>query len=189
MLYHYARTVPSQQLSFACYENDVFIGVICYGGGANNNLAKSLNLHQGQIMELVRVALNGKQVAPTSKFVALSMKLIKKYKPLVKALVSYADTAQNHVGTIYQATNWIYTGESIAERHVDPETGKAVHSRSLHSKYGTVKGFTRVKDKAKLRYIYCFDKDMRRELEVKALPYQRREHGLVPMSPHQEEQE
>jgi hypothetical protein len=182
---HYARTVPSVQVAFSCYENDHFVGVICFGGGANNNLGKKYGLVQGQLMELVRVAL-GKHEQPTSQYVALAIKLLHKRKPLVKLLVSYADTKQGHKGIIYQATNWLYMGQSYAESAIDPETGEIKHTRSLHSKYGSIKGFTRVKDKPKHIYLFPFDKAMRTELESKAIGFQSIESGAVPTSSHQE---
>ena len=63
-------------------------------------------------MELVRVALNGKQ-EKTGSAVAKSLWLLKKKAPVVRLVVSYADSEQGHSGIIYQATNWIYTGFSI----------------------------------------------------------------------------
>lgn len=172
LYFHYAKTIPSCQLGFSCFDNLTFLGVILYGGGANNNLAKKYGLLQGQIMELVRVALNGKQEFPTSKYVALSIKLLHKHKPLVKMLISYADTKQGHKGIIYQATNWIHDGMVDSESAVDPKTGEVKHTRSLHSKYGSIKGFKRVKDMPKHRYIYPFDENLRRELESKAPHFQ-----------------
>jgi len=186
MFLHYAKTIPSVQVAFACYEDDDFVGVVCFGGGANNNLSKKYGLVQGQLMELVRVAL-GKHEAPTSKFVALSIRLLKKRKPLVKLLVSYADTKQGHKGIIYQATNWLYMGQSFAESAIDPETGEIKHTRSLHSKYGSIKGFKRVKDKPKHIYLYPYSKSMRTELESKAVSFHDTESGAIPTSPHQKE--
>lgn len=186
MFFHYAKTVPSVSVAFACYEDDVFIGTVCFGVGANNNLGKKYGLVQGQLMELVRVALNGTQKAPTSQYVALAMKLLHKRKPLLKLLVSYADTKQGHKGIIYQATNWLYMGKSYAESAIDPETGEVKHTRSLHSKYGSIKGFERVKDKPKHTYVYAYEKTMRQELESKAVPFQDTESGAVPTLTHQE---
>jgi hypothetical protein len=188
MFLHYAKTVPSVQVAFACYEDDVFKGVVCYGGGANNNLGKKYGLVQGQLMELVRVALvaQSQRHYQTSKYVALSMRLLQKKKSLLKLLVSYADTKQGHKGGIYQATNWLYMGKSYAESAIDPETGEIKHTRSLHSKYGSIKGFERVKDKPKHIYVYSFDKTMRQELESKAVSFHDTESGAVPTLTHQE---
>lgn len=37
-------------------------------------------------------------------------------------LVSFADTAVGHVGYIYQATNWLYTGLSLAQKYYRVKT-------------------------------------------------------------------
>ena len=55
-------------------------------------------------------------------------------KPL--AVISYADSGAGHVGYIYQATNWHYTG--ISKGH--PEytiDGKVYHEKNVYNKFGT----------------------------------------------------
>ena len=54
----------------------------------------------------------------------------------IKFLVSYADPSEGHVGTIYQATGWLYTGLSQATPKYDLGGGKVHHSRSLGQAYG-----------------------------------------------------
>ena len=112
-------------------------------GRATPNQIRYTGLFNGQVLELVRVALNGKQNTPTSKFVAVSMRLLKKQKPMLKMLVSYADiTNQNHKGVIYQATNWLYDGISRTGKDayyiVD---GKLIHGRSMRARYGSKDNF------------------------------------------------
>jgi hypothetical protein len=59
--FHYSKSIPTIQYAYNVYINqNEWCGVIIYGGGANNNLAKSFNLHNGEVLELERVALNGK---------------------------------------------------------------------------------------------------------------------------------
>ncbi len=98
----------------------------------------------------------------------------------LKFLVSYADPSQGHVGTIYQATNWIYTGLSEATPLYDIGDGVARHSRSLSHAYGShsVKHFKRhgvdvqlVPQVRKHRYVYFFDRALRQRLNVPELPY------------------
>ncbi len=60
--------------------------------------------------ELVRVALAGGREHPTSKCLAISLKILKRHCPGLKVIVSYADTKEGHLGTIYQATNWLFVG-------------------------------------------------------------------------------
>jgi hypothetical protein len=47
-----------------------------------------------------------------SKFIGWCLRQLKKEYPNI-ILVSYADGGHNHVGHVYQATNWIYTSESM----------------------------------------------------------------------------
>lgn len=165
--YHYAKSVPSVQVAFSCYEDDVFLGVIAYGVGSNNNIVKSFGLYNGQILELVRVALNGKQKAPTSKFLATSIRLLKKQKPMLKMLVSYADiTNQNHKGVIYKATNWLYDG--ISKTNKDAYyvlNGKLIHGRSMRARYGKKENFPPetldAPTQEKHRFLYFYDNELK----------------------------
>lgn len=134
MKFHYAKRVPLTNLAYNVYENNIWCGVIVYGFGANLHMASNFKKWNGQVLELVRVALNGKQTT-TSQCVALSLKLLKKYAPCVDLIVSYADMNENHKGTIYQATNWIYSG--LVNKNVKGNFiihGKSMHPRSVGSK-------------------------------------------------------
>lgn len=110
--FHYAKSVPANPIGYNIYNaSNEWCGVILYAVGANYQIGSEYDLPIGRVLELVRVALNGKQEC-TSQALALSLKQLKKDRPLVELIVSYADCDQNHLGTIYQATNWIYVGEN-----------------------------------------------------------------------------
>lgn len=182
MNYHYSKSVPLVQSAFSVFNaKGEWCGVICYSIGANNNISKPYNLTQGQVCELVRVALNGKQES-TSKAVAISLKLLSKANPLVKLVVSYADEAQGHTGTIYQATNWHFTGDSFDSKIVID--GKAIHKKTVHSNYGTnnvsklnERGYKAeyVADAAKHKYIYPLDKTLIPMCKALSKPYPKKE--------------
>lgn len=191
MTYHYAKTVPSAAVSFACFEDDKFVGCIVYGSGTNNNLGTQYGLKAGQIYELVRVALNQTaHVQPTTQYIAISLRLMKKVKPLTKMIVSYADIGmQGHEGIIYKAGNWLYVGDIKHEWLL--VNGELVHPRVANKRWGSLKnisgGYSYTKGYIKKKFIYCYDKNMRRELERKALPFHGKESGAVPTSTHQKE--
>jgi hypothetical protein len=165
--FHYAQAVPNVGLAYNVFNNkNEWCGVICYGIGATNNIAEPYKLKQGEVIELVRMALNGKQES-TTKAMSISLRLLKKNAPNVKLIVSYADSEQNHFGTIYQATNWFYTGYSTDTNLI--VNGERKHRRTLGSKYGTCsavelrkKGFNVevLKTKPKWKYIYPVDKSL-----------------------------
>jgi hypothetical protein len=59
---------------------------------------------------------------------ARSIRMIKKDGRFV-SLVTYADEAQGHVGTVYKAANWEYVGVTGPyPKWIDPTTGRQVAS-------------------------------------------------------------
>ena len=104
----------------------------------------------------------------------------------VKFLVAYADPAEGvrHLGTIYQAAGWLYTGLSEAMPLYDIGDGVRRHSRSLSHAYGThsVKHFKNhgiavqvIPQQPKHRYIRFLDLSWRPRLRVPELPYPKKE--------------
>lgn len=168
MNWHYSKSIPAQQMSFSVFENGQWCGVVCYGVGANKNINKPFGLASGEAVELLRVALNGKQ-SSTSKAVSLSLKLLKQFAPLVRLIVSYADEAQGHKGIIYQATNWYFIGDSMTS--VPIVNGKQIHKRTFSSVYGSYSGQTMEKQKPKHKYIYPIDKSLIPMCKQLAKPY------------------
>lgn len=164
--WHYSKVMPAGKLvKIGVWEDKEFIGCVLYGRGANNNLAKMFQMEQTECVELVRIALKSHKT-PVSKILSISLKLLKKQSPGLKLIVSYADEKQSHIGKVYQASNWVYSGYSIATSAIDPEDGKTKHTRSLHSKYGSIVGFQKVKDKPKHRYLMPLD-GLTRDIIVK----------------------
>lgn len=176
--FHYAKSIPAAAFGYSVFnKNNEWCGVICYGLGATNNLGKSFDLVQGKCLELTRMALNGKQES-TSKALAISIKLIVKNKPLVKLLISYADSEQKHIGIIYQATNWIFTETSNDTNLII--NGKRMHRRSVGAKYGTssigklkAKGINAevIYTKDKYKYIYPLTKELKDKCLKLKKPY------------------
>ncbi len=102
----------------------------------------------------------------------------------VKFLVTYADPARGHWGTIYQATNWLYTGLSESMPLYDLGDGIARHSRSLAHSHGThsLKYFAEkgvqvklVSQSRKHRYLYFLDASWRERLRIPTVPYPKKE--------------
>ena len=112
--WHYSERMPLGKLvKVGVWENDQFVGAVIYGRGANANIGKSYDLNQTEICELVRVALKSHETE-VSRIIAISLKLLKKQYRTLQLIISYADPAQDHVGTIYQAGGWIYSGTTNA---------------------------------------------------------------------------
>lgn len=176
--FHYAKSVPVNTFGYSVFNNnDEWCGVVLFGSGANNNIGKQFDLKQGQIIELVRVALNGKQKT-TSQVVSRSIKFIKKDLPLCRMIISYADVDQSHKGTIYQAMNWYFVGTSMKNKSDGSFiiNGKRIHGKTISDKckrYGLVKTLENIKQvyntnnveyyitKGKIKYLMPLDDKMR----------------------------
>lgn len=183
--FHYAKAVPNVGLAYNVFnKKNEWCGVICYGVDATNNIASPYSLKQGEVIELLRMALNGKQES-TTKAMSISLKLLKKYAPNVKLIVSYADSEQGHYGTIYQATNWFYTGYSTDTNLI--VNGKREHRRTLGSRFGTcsaealrIKGFNIevLKTKPKWKYIFPLDKSLIPLCKSLSKPYPKKQPAI-----------
>lgn len=182
MRWHYSRAMPAFKLvRVGVWEAGRFVGAILYGVGANRHIARPFNLESTQVCELVRVALAPGREHPTSKCVAISLRMLKRQSPGLRLIVSYADAGQGHVGTIYQATNWLFLG--AATQPYLKVKGKVEHPRTLYDRYGrggqslpwlranVDPNAQRVPMPAKLKYIKPLDAEMRQHLAPQAQPY------------------
>lgn len=183
--FHYAKAVPAATFAFNVFNGrGEWCGVILYGFGAAPQIASPFDLFQGEVLELLRVALNGKQET-TSQAVALTLKELRKIAPQVKIIVSYADIDQEHTGTIYQATNWFYLGKfTEGMKSAVYLRGKKTHNKTVVDKYGTSniewlqkhvdKGATAFITKGKHKYIFCLCKKQRKKWKKRSKEYPKR---------------
>lgn len=176
--WHYSRCMPVGKIvKIGVWENNQYIGAVLFSHGANNNIGKPYKLTQCECIELVRVALN-KHKSSVSRIIAISLKMLKSQSPGIKLVVSYADNDQGHIGSIYQAGNWLYTGESKMDALI--VNGKKTHRKTIYSQYG-YNSIERLKatgldvewadGKPKYKYLMPLDDDMRKQIEPLRKPY------------------
>ena len=181
MRFHYAKRLPIAPIGFSVFEQDAWCGVILFNRG-NVAIEKPYDLVKGSVLELIRMALNGKQNS-TSKALSLSLRLLPRIAPLTRLVVSYADQEENHKGVIYQATNWYYEGEiKSVPLWINPKNGKRVHNRNVTgSGIGNAFGkrqklykpeeLIKKEQKPKHKYIYPIDKSLIPMCKELAKPY------------------
>ena len=181
---HYSKTIcfaPSVNLGI--FWNGMLCGVAQFGSGINpKGSARWVDgsTHH-QFLEFNRMWLS--DIAPhnsESKAIGLIFKWFRKNRPDIKWLLSFADGASGKVGTIYQATNWIYTGYDRQGGVWVTSDGTRITQRSmimkhkstkrdhLESIYGTP--LYRVRG-GQFRYIYFLDKKWRKRLTVEPREY------------------
>jgi len=107
---HYAKRIPQIMHAFGLYVDGVLKGVVTYGIPASPALCMGIcgKEYSDKVLELNRLCLMENNKNESSFLVSNSIKLLP--KPTI--VVSYADTSQGHVGYVYQATNFLYTGLS-----------------------------------------------------------------------------
>jgi len=161
--YHYTGSPGTYQLGYNIYNNDdEWCGCILYAFGANPHIASNYNYNNGEVMELTRMCLNGKQEY-TSQALGLTLKQIKKDVPNLKLLVSYADKGQGHQGTIYKATNWYLVEETDSSGLDYFYKGKWTHARMVSN---IDKSKLKKRNKpGKYKFLYPLDKKARKMCE------------------------
>lgn len=136
--WHYSKSVPAGKLvKIGVWENKQFKGVVVFSRGANKSIGRPYKLNQSQVCELTRIAMTTHKT-PVTKIVSIALKMLKKYCPDLKLVVSYADVDQGHEGKIYKAGNWLYEGlknENTMGAFIFK--GKKTHPKTIHSMYGT----------------------------------------------------
>ncbi len=142
---HYAKRKPSISYVYGLYDDKELIGVCSFGSPASPSLCKGIagETNRAKVIELNRLVLKYNRKNEASYLVGKSLKLL----PKPKIVVSYADTAQNHAGIVYQATNFYFTGTSKPRTDMAGKDGK-------HSRHHLGDKTKRVYRSAKHRYVY-----------------------------------
>lgn len=183
--YHYLHSLPGgTRLAFGVFVGPRLLGAVALGVGPTNAHRLVDGAAPDDGLTLTRLWLSDDLPRNSeSRVLGVVLRALRR-DTLVKFLVSYADPAQGHLGTIYQATGWLYTGLSEAMPLYDLGDGREQHSRSLSHAFGThsLRHFAAhgvairlVPQAAKHRYFYFLDPSWRPRLRVPVLPYPKRE--------------
>lgn len=164
---HYSRKYPSNIVyAFGLYSGENLEGVVTYGVPASPPLCVGIAgvENKSKVLELNRLAikpgLNGGNRA--SYLVSHSLKML----PNETYVVSYADTGWTHVGYVYQACNFLYTGLSASHLDTYQPTGK--HCRHYEK---SSRGDLRQVRNPKHRYVYLVGDKRTKKKMLNSLRY------------------
>jgi len=173
---HYAKRIPQIMFAFGLYEDNQMVGVVTYGIPASPSLCMGIcgQEYSNKVLELNRLCLLDNYKNQSSFLIANSMKLL----PKPSIVVSYADTEKGHVGYVYQATNFLYTG--LSANRVDWQVKGLEHKHtktisdgmsldSMKEKYGD--DFYYVQRSRKHRYIYFHGNKTDKKILLSKLNY------------------
>ena len=182
---HSLHSMPGgTRLSFGILLGNRTAGAITFGVGPMEAHSLIAGAGLDDIVTLTRFWLSD-DLPPNSetRVLAVTLRALRRHTKL-KAVLSYADPSRGHVGTIYQAGGWLYTGLSQATPLYDLGDGRPRHGRTLGHALGThsiahlrSRGVPvrLVPQAAKHRYVYLLDQTSRVRLTVPVLPYPKKD--------------
>jgi len=141
---HYAKRIPQISYAFGLFEGSHLNGCITFGSPASPFVAKSVGGKdfKQDVLELNRLVFYENKKNQASMLISYALKNL----PRPKIIVSYADAAQNHLGIVYQASNFYFTGTT--KERTDIFAGENKHPRHHLGVLGN-----RIKRSSKHRYI------------------------------------
>lgn len=145
--HHYSHSVNGVKIAqcFKVTHAGELVGGVIFGAMSTTAWRKFAT-HERGVPELRRLVLLDRAGRNSeSRVIGHCLRHIARTMPDVEVVVSYADPAHQHTGTIYRAANFAYMGLSGKDRgFLDRETGKVYHSRALRTKYkGDYKPFVK----------------------------------------------
>jgi len=144
---HYAKRMPMMSYPFGLFYEDELCGVVTYGETSSMPLRVNIAgvLFEPNIIELTRLCLKYNRKNEASLLVGRSIKML----PKNKIIVSFADMAQDHVGCVYQATNFVYTGLSTTHKALKLRGRENAHELTILAEF---KGQENMREKLQAKY-------------------------------------
>ncbi len=184
---HYMHRVPPISRAFGLFADEDMIGVVTYGVSASTTLRKGVcGVDQASnVYELTR--LWTEDFAPHN---AESFLIANTVKQLDKEIiVTFAEISAGHVGTIYQAANFMYCG--LSSKFRDPKVKGLEHQH--HTTYAYGLNMQQLRDKYGAENVYYADrprkhryvlinakkkrrKDLIKLIKYEVLPYPKKEN-------------
>jgi hypothetical protein len=134
---HYLHSMPSvTRECFAVVLGDVLVGAAVFTQGGRHAHRVFQGTTPAQVITLARFWMaDGLPGNNESRVLGIVLRLLARQERY-KFILSYADPAAGHVGIIYQATGWLYLGQTEPERSLIID-GRPVHPRTASTRYGS----------------------------------------------------
>jgi hypothetical protein len=188
--HHYSHGIHNGPMTYGLFRDENLIGVLAFATPSSEAVCASVFgvEYKRSVTELHRlVLLDEVPKNAESFFISRALKLLKSDRPYYRAVLSFADSTEGHMGTIYQACNALYCGTtSMATFYLD-EDGRLRHPRqngvNITKELAAERGWVPVKRGAKHRYIFLLPasksekKVMLRDLLLPTMPYPKATDG------------
>lgn len=173
---HYAGRKPQISKAFGWEIGGQLVAVCTFGKPASPSLCRGIcgEEYSSSVYELNRLCRVDELEEPLSQFVSACLRRLRTNNWII---VSYSDTGMHHNGYIYQACNFLYTGQTKERTDKYVEGGK--HSRHYSN---DEQGKYRLVRTAKNRYVYFatlnrrLKQQWRDAMNYPILPYPKKEN-------------
>ena len=135
---HYLRSMPLAAVRcFGVFLDDQLVGGVVFTTGARHGHRMLSGSRASDVVTLARLYLIDELPKNAeSRVLGIVAREMRRHHR-AKALLSYADPAVGHAGTIYKAAGWAYLGRGESTRYLDFGDGVLRHPRSISTQYGT----------------------------------------------------
>lgn len=135
---HYLRSMPGGVVEcFGVYLSSRLVGAVVISNGARQGHRLLDAASSRDVVTLSRLWLSDALPANSeSRVLGIVLRELRRSTSW-KLILSYADPAAGHLGTIYQASGWIYLGQTEPNTYMDLGDGKLLHPRSVYNRFGS----------------------------------------------------
>ncbi len=175
--HHYLHRRCPISWAFGIIRDGEIVGVLTIGkpnswslccGAVRETKAKLNHGRNQDVYELNRLWLDDSLPRNSeSHFIGWVLRRLRKERPNL-ILVSYADSGQGHIGTVYQASGWMYTGFNKPWKDITlagfsnykSPAKRAIQGEKINGRYawGSNPDAVRVPRSRKHRYVWCANK-------------------------------
>lgn len=164
--YHYAKSGRNSKRIYSAYLDGELIAVAKFSPVTRKESASRLNLKCNEIFELDRLCIHPQfhKKNFASWFLSRTLKSFFKDNPSVRTLISFADPNFGHVGTVYEASNWVKDGKTKVSYHYIDKTGFHINKKRVYDiasklrmteeSYASKHQLEKFRDPPKSRYLY-----------------------------------
>ena len=135
---HYLHSMPAAaRACFGVYHQNGLNGAVVFTSGARQGFQLLAGSRPQEVATLARLWLSEDLPGNSeSRVLGFVLRHLRRNTPW-KLLLSYADPQAGHVGTIYQATGWLYLGQTPPSSYLDLGDGRLQHPRSVYERFGS----------------------------------------------------
>lgn len=130
---HYAKRWPSISFAFGLFCDENLVGVCTFGTPPSAPLRRGVAgvANVSKVLELNRLCLLNNKKNEASFLVSRCLKMI----PKGRIVISFADTSQGHMGTVYKACNFTYHGLSAKRTDWKLKSKPNLHGQTVADEF------------------------------------------------------